>query len=299
MSTPVETTVIGSYPPQISTSQLMQSYFNQSPPTWKPVIDAAVNDMLSAGIMIISDGQTRDPFVEIFTRKLTGCRIRDRTEITGKITYDTPITVPDITYIKNQLPKHTKLLGLLTGPYTLAQSCNDMYYHNTEQLAFDFAHALHHEAQHLEKHVDLLSVDEPFFSTDLPAYAHELIDIVYDGIKLTKRLHVCGNVSGIIPTLLDMPVDILSHEFKTSPQLFDAFKDYAITKKICLGCVRSDTTAIESIQEITQHIKKAQTVFEDNIAQLAPDCGQRMLPQPVALQKLKNLVKAGESINAR
>ena len=91
-----------------------------------------------------------------------------------------------------------------------------------------------------------------------------------------------------------MPVDILSHEFKAQPQLFDTFKEYNTSKKICLGCVRSDEKNVESIEEIVDHIKRGIDIFGDNITQLAPDCGQRMLPKDIAFNKLKNLVIAGE-----
>jgi 5-methyltetrahydropteroyltriglutamate--homocysteine methyltransferase len=94
-----------------------------------------------------------------------------------------------------------------------------------------------------------------------------------------------------------MPVDILSHEFKASPNLFDAFREYSCSKKICLGAVRSDDIRVENIEEIVHHIKKARDIFGDNVVQIAPDCGQRLLPRDVAFQKLKNLVQAGEIIN--
>ena len=45
------------------------------------------------------------------------------------------------------------------------------------------------------------------------------------------------------------------------------------------------------------HIKKGIDIFGNKITQLAPDCGQKMLPRDAAFQKLKNLVKAGEIIN--
>ena len=94
-----------------------------------------------------------------------------------------------------------------------------------------------------------------------------------------------------------MTVGILSHEFKASPQLFDAFKEHSVSQNICLGAVRSDDSRVESVEEITNHIKKAVDVFGDQIVQLAPDCGQRLLPRDVAFQKLKNLVQAGEKLN--
>jgi 5-methyltetrahydropteroyltriglutamate--homocysteine methyltransferase len=93
-----------------------------------------------------------------------------------------------------------------------------------------------------------------------------------------------------------MPVQTISHEFKASPKLFDSFKEYSISKNICLGSVKSDNSRIELVDEIIDHIKKGIDVFGDKISQIAPDCGQRMLPRDIAFQKLKNLVKAGEKV---
>ena len=82
-------------------------------------------------------------------------------------------------------------------------------------------------------------------------------------------------------------------------KLFDEFKKYSINKKICLGSVRSDDARTETIDEIINHWKKGIDIFGEKISQIAPDCGQRMLPRDVALPKLKNLVKAGEEIYGR
>ena len=94
-----------------------------------------------------------------------------------------------------------------------------------------------------------------------------------------------------------MPVDILSHEFKASPHLFDSFKEYDIPQKICLGAIRSDDTRVESVEEINMHVQKGINIFGEKIEQLAPDCGQRLLPRNIAFQKLKNLVEVGERTN--
>ncbi|MCK5346071.1 MAG: hypothetical protein KAR20_21820, partial [Candidatus Heimdallarchaeota archaeon] len=81
----VQTTVIGSYPVCIEPMKLMNAYFDGSHPSWNPMIQQAVDDMVSTGISLISDGQTRDPFLHIFTRGLSGCRIRARPEVIGPI----------------------------------------------------------------------------------------------------------------------------------------------------------------------------------------------------------------------
>jgi 5-methyltetrahydropteroyltriglutamate--homocysteine methyltransferase len=299
MNQKINTSVIGSYPITIDTQEIMNQYFTEHPISWEPYIKQAIGDMTRAGINLVSDGQTRDPFIQLFTRKLKGCRIRERTEIIGPIQYYTPIIVPDMIYTKHLLPRHVELIGVITGPYTLTKSSVDSFYHDEKQLAFDFATALRKEAEHLIKHVDLISIDEPVFSNELPEYAGELLSTITRGLPCTTRLHVCGDVSGIIPQLIDMPVDILSHEFKASPYLVDAFAQHPCKKNICIGAVRSDDLRVESVEEIVAHVKKAIMVFNGNVVQIAPDCGQRLLPRTIAFQKLKNLADAGAILNGR
>ena len=67
---------------------------------------------------------------------------------------------------------------------------------------------------------------------------------------------------------------------------------------MCIGAVRSDDVLVESVEEIVNHVKKAITIFDGNVVQIAPDCGQRLLPRDIAYQKLKNLAAAGEVLNA-
>lgn len=293
----VKTSVIGSYPINIDALELVNDYFSGKMSPWTKYIEQAVHDMVTAGINYVSDGQTRDPFIQLFTRKLRGCRIRDRSEIIGRIEYNNPITVEDQKYVRQLLPKNTGLVGILTGPYTLTKSSFDLFYNDEKELCFDFAIALRNEAALLQNYVDFISIDEPYFSNEFPEYANELIGTITKGLSCSTRLHVCGDVSRIIPQLVEMPVEILSHEFKASPHLFESFKEYTSSKKICVGSVRSDDMRIESVEEIVTHIKKAKTIFGKNVVQLAPDCGQKLLSREIAFQKLKNLSIAGEILN--
>ena len=197
------------------------------------------------------------------------------------------------------IPNNKELIGNITGPYTLTKSCINSYYNNERELSFDIASALNQEAKILQKHVDIISIDEPFFSNEMPDYGKELIGIVTKNIDSTIRLHICGDVTRIIPKLIEIPVDILSHEFKASPKLFDSFNEYNFPQKICLGSIRSDNSKIESVEEICGHIKRGLSLFGEKLIQISPDCGQRLLTRSVAFQKLENLVKAGEKINDR
>lgn len=287
-------TVIGSYPAEVDRLQMMQSYFQQLQlPSWKPVIQQAVNRMVDAGVTLVSDGQTRDPFMTIFTRGFGGCQVRERTEVVEPIEFIEPVTLADLEFVKSILPKDTMLLGLIVGPYTLSQSVVDSVYGDEKELAFAFADALRQEAELIEPVVDMISVDEPFYANGFPEYAFELIDHVLSNVNCPTRLHACGNVTSIVPSLLDLPVDVLSHEFAATPDLFDAFAEYPNTqKKICLGSVRSDQDQVESVDEIISHIQRGIDVFGDHLAQIAPDCGLRLLPESIAFEKLNHLHEA-------
>lgn len=293
----VKTSVIGSYPIQLNALEFMNHYFSGKELSWEHYIQEAIHDMVTAGISYVSDGQTRDPFIQLFTRHLRGCRIRERTEVVGPVQYDHPIIVPDQIFAKQLLPRKIGLIGILTGPFTLMKSSVDTFYHDEKQLCFDFAAALRNEAEILQKHVDFISIDEPFFSYELPDYAQELIGVITTGLSCPTRLHICGDVSGIVPQLVDLPVDILSHEFKATPHLFALFHQYSCSKKMCIGAVRSDDTTVESVDDIVQHVQKALDIFGENVVQIAPDCGQRLLPRDIAFQKLRHLVLAGGHIN--
>ena len=87
MKNDVKTTVIGSYPIEIDNYDLVKKYCNQELYSWNRYIKSAVDDMIDAGIQIVSDGQTRDPFLNIFYRKLEGCRIRERPEVIDKVRF--------------------------------------------------------------------------------------------------------------------------------------------------------------------------------------------------------------------
>ena len=216
----VETTVIGSYPVMLNQLSMMKSYYQGKLPCWNPYIKKAVSSMCNAGIDLVSDGQTRDPFIHIFTRGLEGCRIRRRVEVIGPVDFYHPITKDDLSFVSTFLPKDKKLLGLIVGPHTLSESVADLWYHDKKELAFAFADALHEEIKHIEPLVDMISIDEPFLSIHFPDYGKELLEKMIANFSCPIRLHVCGDVSTIVDRLVDFPVDILSHEFKATSSLF-------------------------------------------------------------------------------
>ncbi len=288
--------VIGSFPASFDVSACMQGYFQGDSGCWNGVVSSAVNQMVNCGVESVSDGQVRDIFTNVFVRGLAGCRVRERCEVINPVKLLSPITLEDVKLTKKLTPAGCEVLGLVAGPFTLLRSVVDLFYHDEKQLCFDFAHALNEELKSLAPFVDMMGIDEPFFSNEFPEYAKDLLSVVVDGISLPVRLHVCGDVSGIVPDLLDLPVDVLSHEFCARPQLFDVFSEFKSDKSMCVGALRSDSMAVEPVDSVCSHLCHAIEVFGDRIVQVSPDCGLRMLSVDVATDKLRNLVAAREVV---
>lgn len=288
--------VIGSFPASFDVASCMDSYFKGDFECWSDVVSSAVNQMVNSGVESVSDGQVRDIFTNVFIRGLGGCRVRERCEVVGPVEWRKPITLSDVRLTKELTKGGCEVLGLVAGPFTLLRSVVDLFYHDEKELCFDFAKSLNLELKTLSPFVDMIGIDEPFFSNEFPEYAKELLRVVVEGISLPVRLHVCGDVSDIVPDLLDLDVDVLSHEFCARPQLFEVFSQYPSSKSMCVGALRSDSMVVESVESICNHLRHALEVFEGRIVQVSPDCGLRMLSVDVACEKLKNLYSAKEAV---
>jgi 5-methyltetrahydropteroyltriglutamate--homocysteine methyltransferase len=99
-------------------------------------------------------------------------------------------------------------------------------------------------------------------------------------------------VSQIFSQLVDLPVDILDHEFTAHQELLSVISEIDFTQSIGFGCVRSDINVAETVSEISERIKKGIDCVGHNRLILDPDCGLRHLSQDVARSKLENMVKA-------
>ncbi len=292
---PLTTTVVGSYP----ASPHVKSLFNfcktgQDP--YAESIQEAVEAQISAGIDIISDGQTRNDMIKLYATKLGGIRMRQKPVIIGHIEHGSPITLEDQKLAKEIMGGRAMLKGIITGPFTMAMSCQDEYYGSTEKAAMGFAEALNAEARALAGTVDILQIDEPFFSVEYPDYASNLISTIFSGVEIPRALHVCGDVSNIFEKLIELNVDILDHEFAAHPELLDVMADMDFPQTIGFGCVRSDINIAEGMPEILERVKRGIDSIGKHKMMLDPDCGLRHLAPEVAREKLQNMVRAGEVI---
>ena len=291
---PLSTTVVGSFPVSPDRDSLVNSIRTGEDPFLQS-IDEAVEAQTSAGIDIIADGQTRNDMIKLFTTKLAGIRMKGKPVVIGDIRYRGPIIVEDQKYLRS-IVDGRQIKGIITGPFTLAMSCVDEHYGSREKLAFELAEALNNEARALNEVVDVIQVDEPFYSVEFPEYAGDLISMVFSGVDKPRTLHACGDVSDFFDKLTEFDVDILDHEFAAHPDLLDVVADVDFGQMVGFGCVRSDENTPETVEIISERVKKGVASLGHERLLLDPDCGLKHLGSDVARQKLENMVKAREAI---
>ncbi len=283
------TTTVGSFPALPSKKEFMDAY-PRGPDPFETCIREAVNAQLDAGIELVTDGQTRNVMIRLYASKLRGFRIRERISIVDDIAYRGNITVADQKYLRTIIPEDTGVKGVITGPVTLVNSVENTHYNDTYEAVMDAANALGREAAALAEVCDVIQLDEPFLSVEYPEFASETVERVFCDIDVPTSLHVCGDVSSIARELVELPVDILDHEFAANPQLFDVYDDIDHRKRMAVGVVTTDS-GLESMDTILGRIRKAYDTFGTG-CMIDPDCGLRMLTPEIAVKKLEYMVRA-------
>jgi 5-methyltetrahydropteroyltriglutamate--homocysteine methyltransferase len=313
-------TVVGSYPlrkqsPNNLKNKILNSFGLYD--EYKLHIENAVNEQIKAGVDIISDGQVRDNMIKLFAKNIIGYEFEGNvSKISSKLrSKNLTTTANDLRYalkIMNRkldelnLSKKERgkkgVKGIITGPNTMIHSSTleKHAYKTKEEAILDVAEILKFEAKSLEKAgAKMIQVDEPFLSTGLVdmEIAKESINIISKSISIPFSMHICGVIYNIIPDLLEFHVDILDFEFTGNNENINIFKDYGDDlAKIGLGCVDTEHTKIESIEEVVNIINKALAILDSKNLFIDPDCGMRMLPRNVAFSKLKMMVKAMKTL---
>lgn len=300
---PLTTTVIGSFPIQVSNREAMSSFYRTQDPFLKS-IELSIKDQLETGIDIISDGQTRGNMVKIFTDRIIGFESDSSTATAvDKLSYPSRgITLQDQMHALNLIKdRDAKLKGILTGPSTILNTVKPgVYKTRSRELLFDIAEVLKQEAKELEKTgLFYIQIDEPIFSVKPENLEDSItaLNIITQNLTIPVGLHVCGSLKGLFPKILDLKNFPIFHiESKSNPENLEIIKEYKPDMHIGLGVVKNLDERVESVEEIKQFIENALKFLDPNKLIINPDCGMRNLSRESAINKLKNIVKAKEEI---
>jgi 5-methyltetrahydropteroyltriglutamate--homocysteine methyltransferase len=333
------TTLVGSYPQPdwlIDRSRLAGRF----PPRvrakelWRvpePYLEEAQNDATllairaqeSAGLDIITDGETRrESYSNRFATALEGVDIDnpgsalDRSghpnpvpRIVGRIRRKHPVEVQDLLFLRKHTSRKTKIT--VPGPFTMAQQAQNDYYRSEEEAAMDYAAAVNEEVRDLfAAGADIVQVDEPYMQAR-PEKARQFglkaLNRALEGVTGETAVHICFGYAAIIhqrpsgysflPELAGCSCRQISIETAQS-NLDCAVLQELPAKKIMVGVINLDDMAIETPQQVVARAKRALPFIEKENVILAPDCGMKYLPREVAYGKMRALVEGARLLRA-
>lgn len=267
----------------------------------------ALQEQAEAGLDLVTDGQIRWNDEQTYlAQKLSGLSINGlirwfdsntyyrQPVVEAAVAWRKPITVRDYAFAVEHSAKPVK--AVLTGPYTLARLSLDQHYGSVEKLATAFAEALNREAKALEDagaaHIQF---NEPAIlqhKDDLPVFAAVCRRLV-DGLSAEKGLYLYfGDVDGIYPQILDLPVDLIGLDFCMGAANEQVLHGSPFTKKLGLGIVDARNSKLESVEQIGERIRTLSGGLPQDQIYVSPSAGLEFLPREVAQEKLRRMAQA-------
>ncbi len=219
--------------------------------------------------------------------------------VMGTVRREDAITVEMFEWAQSLTDKPVK--GILTGPYTMSDWSFNEYYPDRTSLVLALAEEMHKETVDLEQAgARYIQIDEPAICTrpDEIELAIEAMRIVTQGIRAKTISHICyGDLRGIYPEILGLPVDQLDLEFSNN-LLADMgiFRDTPFAKEIALGVIDVHSHFVEEKDQIKDNIGKALKVFPIDKVAISPDCGLKTRTHEEAEAKLRAMVQAVREI---
>jgi 5-methyltetrahydropteroyltriglutamate--homocysteine methyltransferase len=313
----------GRFPPRVRAKELWR--------VPEPYLEEAQNDATllairaqeSAGLDIITDGETRrESYSNRFATALEGVDIDnpgsalDRSghpnpvpRIVGRIRRKHPVEVQDLLFLKKHTSRKTKIT--VPGPFTMAQQAQNDFYASEEAAAMDYAAAVNEEIRDLfAAGADIVQIDEPYMQAR-PEKARQFglkaLNRALDGVTGETAVHICFGYAAIIhqrpsgysflPELAGCPCRQVSIETAQS-NLDCAVLQKLPGKKIMVGVINLDDMAIETPAQVVARAKRALPYVEKENVILAPDCGMKYLPRDVAYGKMRALVEGAKLLRA-
>ncbi len=263
-----------------------------------------IQEQVEAGVDLISDGQIRwDDDQTYLMRRLAGVKIGGliryfdtntyyrQPEVVGPLSWQEPTLVRDYEFASQHSPKPVK--AILTGPFTLAALSMNRHYSSLRELVLALASTLRNEMLALaQAGAPLIQINEPAIvrhKEDI-ALLTEAIGRLVEGVQAETALYTWfGDVNGILPPLLDLPVDTIGLDFVGGPDNWAALQQVRFEKKLGFGIIDARNTKLESLDQIEGAIRRVTAFVPAERLYVNPSCGLEYLPREAAREKLKRM----------
>ena len=191
----------------------------------------------------------------------------------------------------------------------MTQQAQNDHYPDGRSLALAYAEAVNEELRDLKAAgADVVQIDEPYLQArPEPAreYAVEAIDRALAGIDGDTVLHTCFGYAHIVherlpgyPFLRELNECAATHLSleAAQPDLDPEVLRDVPDKVIVLGVLDLGSSDAETPEVVADRIRRALTVVPPERLVVAPDCGMKYLPRPLAFRKLQAMVEGAHVV---
>lgn len=281
----------------------------------------AIADQERAGLDVVTDGEVRrESYSNHFATALEGVDPsrtgavggRGGHEVrvplfSGPVRLRAPVGTRDVAFLRAQTDRAVKVT--VPGPFTMSEQAETTHYADRRALASDLADAVRAQVEALlDAGADVVQLDEPWlerFPERACAYGAEVINRAIEGLPGTIALHVCFGYGSLIadkpPTYASLGVlaDTAAHQVSleaAQPHLELSQLKALGDKTIILGVLDLRDHQVEPAALVAERARAALEHLPPERLVLAPDCGMKFLPRPVAFGKLQSMVEAARAV---
>lgn len=306
----------GRFPPRVRATELWRVDEQWREQAFDDATILAIRDQERAGLDIITDGEMRrESYSNRFATALEGVDLDnpgvalDRSgepnpvpRVVGKIRRKHAVETRDVAFLRANTDRMIKIT--VPGPFTMAQQAQNDFYDSEAQMAQDYAVAVNAEIMDLfAAGADIVQIDEPYMQAR-PAKAREFglaaIRTALDGVEGRTALHICFGYAALIherpegysflPELSETALNDISIE-TAQANLDCSVLEKLPGKTIILGVLDLSTHEIETPEIVAARIRRALPFVPAERLVIAPDCGLKYLPRPVAFGKMKAMAE--------
>ena len=276
----------------------------------------AIRDQERAGLDIITDGeQRRESYSNRFATALDGIDSErpgttiNRTgepipvpRVVGPIRRVRPVELRDLGVLRASTARRVK--ATVPGPFTMSKQAQDDFYGDPEAMALDYAAAVNAEILDLfAAGADIVQIDEPWMQQhpqDARLYGLKALDRALQDVTGTVAVHLCFGYAALVhgkpagysflSELEGCRAQQISIE-AAQPRLDLEILRTLPSKTIILGVIDLADMNVETPQTVAERIRRALAHVPAERLVVAPDCGMKYLPRPVAFGKLKAMAE--------
>ena len=269
-----------------------------------------IQQQVDAGLDIVTDGMVRwDDGQTYITRQMEGfdatglLRYFDTNTYyrqpvaRGPLGWTGPITVNDYRFASSCTSLPVK--AIMTGPYTLAKLSRSEFHRDLAHFALDLAEVLREEARALEQEgVPLLQVDEPAIVRNKEDWDlfQQVTERFTQGLGVKRVLYTWFGDVDDLPGFFELPYDGFGLDFVMGQANFHLIEGFPSDKELGLGILDARNVKLETVEQISETIRKVSDQVSLDRIYLNPSCGLDYLPRDAAIAKLNRLVEGAGAV---